>query len=261
VLALDIVAYLQRIDGHWSTIGLSLDCGLLAATLVTFAYSIVTYRRLLKYEDYHLTADAKAHSFVPGGTAAAELGYDKLGHQTSGITTTTTTELRYSHRHSYQPPAPAPAPAPAPSYIRPYPGPTTTSSPHPPPPGPAAGTEEERTKALRNEVDRAISVEFGWSTPPPSFHAHNNNNTHDSASASSNDGVSRSSSVVLGGGMVHVHHGAGLVAVPEEGGGVQRVGSFVAVAEGGDEGVDFRSGRRGEEGGEDDDREALLPRR
>ncbi|EAQ83307.1 hypothetical protein CHGG_09711 [Chaetomium globosum CBS 148.51] len=29
VLALDIVAYLQRIDGHYSTIGLSLDCGLL----------------------------------------------------------------------------------------------------------------------------------------------------------------------------------------------------------------------------------------
>jgi hypothetical protein len=29
VLALDIVAYLQGMDGHYSTIGLSLDCGLL----------------------------------------------------------------------------------------------------------------------------------------------------------------------------------------------------------------------------------------
>ena len=29
VLALDIVAYLQHMDGYYSTIGLSLDCGLL----------------------------------------------------------------------------------------------------------------------------------------------------------------------------------------------------------------------------------------
>ena len=29
VLALDIIAYLQHMDGHYSTIGLSLDCGLL----------------------------------------------------------------------------------------------------------------------------------------------------------------------------------------------------------------------------------------
>jgi hypothetical protein len=29
VLALDIVAFLQRMDGHYSTIGLALDCGLL----------------------------------------------------------------------------------------------------------------------------------------------------------------------------------------------------------------------------------------
>ncbi|AEO59919.1 hypothetical protein MYCTH_2065741 [Thermothelomyces thermophilus ATCC 42464] len=29
VLALDIVAYLEHMDGHYSTVGLSLDCGLL----------------------------------------------------------------------------------------------------------------------------------------------------------------------------------------------------------------------------------------
>lgn len=29
VLALDVVAFLQRMDGHYSTIGLALDCGLL----------------------------------------------------------------------------------------------------------------------------------------------------------------------------------------------------------------------------------------
>jgi len=33
VLALDIVAYLQRIDGDYSTIGLSLDCGLLCVPI------------------------------------------------------------------------------------------------------------------------------------------------------------------------------------------------------------------------------------
>jgi hypothetical protein len=32
VLALDIVAFLQRMDGHYSTIGLALDCGLLCVS-------------------------------------------------------------------------------------------------------------------------------------------------------------------------------------------------------------------------------------
>jgi hypothetical protein len=38
VLALDIVAYLQGMDGHYSTIGLSLDCGLLYASLPPSPY-------------------------------------------------------------------------------------------------------------------------------------------------------------------------------------------------------------------------------
>ncbi|KAL2163425.1 hypothetical protein VTH06DRAFT_5482 [Thermothelomyces fergusii] len=56
VLALDIVAYLERMDGHYSTIGLSLDCGLFASNVAALLYASTTYRRLLQYEDYHLTA-------------------------------------------------------------------------------------------------------------------------------------------------------------------------------------------------------------
>lgn len=39
VLALDIVAYLERIDGHYSTIGLSLDCGLLQVPALPYRLS------------------------------------------------------------------------------------------------------------------------------------------------------------------------------------------------------------------------------
>ncbi|OIW26564.1 hypothetical protein CONLIGDRAFT_646722 [Coniochaeta ligniaria NRRL 30616] len=51
-LALDIVVYLQRSDRNYSIVGLAIDCGLLVATLVPFIYSILTFRRLQKFEDY-----------------------------------------------------------------------------------------------------------------------------------------------------------------------------------------------------------------
>ncbi|KAK4203574.1 hypothetical protein QBC40DRAFT_316291 [Triangularia verruculosa] len=64
VLGLDIVAHLQKMDGYYSTIGLSLDCGLLAASLSSFVYAIRKYRKSLKYEQYHLTDEVKR---VDGG--------------------------------------------------------------------------------------------------------------------------------------------------------------------------------------------------
>lgn len=52
ILGLDVTVYLQRTDKHYSIVALALDCALLAATIATFLYSVKTYRRLLKYEDY-----------------------------------------------------------------------------------------------------------------------------------------------------------------------------------------------------------------
>ncbi|KAH6847365.1 hypothetical protein B0I37DRAFT_445627 [Chaetomium sp. MPI-CAGE-AT-0009] len=176
VLGLDIVAYLQRIDGHYSTIGLSLDCGLLAATLITFTYSIITYRRLLKYDDYDLTANAQTRGFVPGNDNL-ELGYNRYnphsttrGGQITGITTTRTTELRYSD--SAYPSQTQAA----------FASTTTAATAHHPAPTPSPSGS-----VLKREVDRAIGAEFGWSTPPLP--------PQQDAAA-----VNRSGSVVLGGG-------------------------------------------------------------
>ncbi|KAK3897999.1 hypothetical protein C8A05DRAFT_19340 [Staphylotrichum tortipilum] len=167
VLALDIVAYLQHMDGHYSTIGLSLDCGLLAANIATFIYALTTYRRLLQYESYHLTANAKAAGgFVTGGGDTLELGHPR---QTHGVTTTITTGNSYSDDTAY----PSQTQSTPHSYIQPY-------NPQPAPSG----------EALKKEVDRAIGGEFGW---------------HDGGNGSG-EAVNRSGSVVLGGGKVAVHH-------------------------------------------------------
>ncbi|KAL1876375.1 hypothetical protein VTK73DRAFT_9444 [Phialemonium thermophilum] len=55
ILGLDIVVYLRRSDEHYSIVGLAIDCGLLAATLIAFIYAIVTFRKLRKYDSYHPT--------------------------------------------------------------------------------------------------------------------------------------------------------------------------------------------------------------
>ncbi|KAK4653618.1 hypothetical protein QC762_508510 [Podospora pseudocomata] len=59
VLGLDVVAHLRQLDGHYPTIGLSLDCGLLAASLSSFAYAVLKHRESRKYEQYHLTDEVK----------------------------------------------------------------------------------------------------------------------------------------------------------------------------------------------------------
>ncbi|KAK4178506.1 hypothetical protein QBC36DRAFT_385906 [Triangularia setosa] len=72
VLGLDIVAHLRRLDGHYATIGLSLDCGLLAASLSSFVYAIRKYRKSLKYEQYHLTDEVKRVEAGGGGGSGGE---------------------------------------------------------------------------------------------------------------------------------------------------------------------------------------------
>ncbi|KAK4042979.1 hypothetical protein C8A01DRAFT_32923 [Parachaetomium inaequale] len=236
VLALDIVAYLQRMDGHYSTIGLSLDCG--AANLITFTYSLITYRKQLKYEEYRLTANTKAQVYA--GDESLELGYHpKHGHRSGGITTTRTTELHYSDNSTSSYPS------------QPQTQPSTGSNPSP------SGS------VLKKEVDRAMGAEFGWSTPPP-HRSHHSDSNH-----SSDEAVNRSGSVVVASGKVPVHHGGLVVAAPVEG-GLQRQQSWVTeqgvVAEEDGEGVMGRGGEagghysgQGGSGSGEEDEEALLP--
>ncbi|KAI1359065.1 hypothetical protein F5Y08DRAFT_91973 [Xylaria arbuscula] len=71
VLALDIVIYVQRTDRNYSTAGLGLDTALIFFTIIPLIYSIIIYRRLLNYDDYHLPYNHKAFGF-----AAIEEGPD-----------------------------------------------------------------------------------------------------------------------------------------------------------------------------------------
>lgn len=69
MLALDIVVYINRSEGNWSTIGLALDVALLAAMLALFGYAIATYRRLVQSNDdfyHHPTSNSKAFGFGNG---------------------------------------------------------------------------------------------------------------------------------------------------------------------------------------------------
>ncbi|KAI1757613.1 hypothetical protein F4782DRAFT_135860 [Xylaria castorea] len=64
VLALDIVVYVQRRDKQYSIIGLGLDIALIFFTIIPLIYAIITYRRLLNYDDYHLPGNHKAFGFA-----------------------------------------------------------------------------------------------------------------------------------------------------------------------------------------------------
>ncbi|OTB18058.1 hypothetical protein K445DRAFT_45189, partial [Daldinia sp. EC12] len=67
VLALDIVVYVKYADRKYSLIGLIMDCVLMFFTIIPTFYSVIIYRRLLSYDDYHLPGNVK-----PYGYASAE---------------------------------------------------------------------------------------------------------------------------------------------------------------------------------------------
>lgn len=288
VLALDIVAYLQRIDGHYSTIGLSLDCGLLylpllplphlyhppstipqitnpppsssAATLTTFIYSIITYRRLLKYDDYDLTANPQAR----GGGDGLELGHHTTtrgfsdSHQTTGITTTRTTELHYSDYPSQTQHLGLGAFPAASTTAASTTSTATFATAH------ATPTPSPSGSVLKREVDRAIGAEFGWGSPvvPPPL------STPTQGQGQGGSVVNRAGSVVVGGGRVGVPVvvGGGPAA-----GELQRQHSWVTergvvTADGGeeDDGVVMGGvglGVSGQGGRGEEDEHALLPRK
>ncbi|CAK7230404.1 hypothetical protein SBRCBS47491_007574 [Sporothrix bragantina] len=70
MLALDIVVYINRSEGNWSTVGLALDVALLAAMVALFVYAIVTFRRQQgTYDDFHFhhpASNTKAFGYGSG---------------------------------------------------------------------------------------------------------------------------------------------------------------------------------------------------
>ncbi|KAL1891190.1 hypothetical protein Sste5346_007823 [Sporothrix stenoceras] len=87
MLALDIVVYINRSEGNWSSIGLALDVALLAAMLGLFVYAIVTYRRLVQsYDDYYHDPSRNTKAFGFGnGYDEIELGGPGARTSTSGL--------------------------------------------------------------------------------------------------------------------------------------------------------------------------------
>ncbi|KAK1831235.1 hypothetical protein QBC39DRAFT_96318 [Podospora conica] len=88
MLALDIVVHIQGFDHEYSSVGLALDCAFLAVALLTLAYTVRTYRRLLAYEAYQLPpADAKPpadlYTLPPSTTTTAAYGDLELGNHVS----------------------------------------------------------------------------------------------------------------------------------------------------------------------------------
>lgn len=186
-----------------------------AATLATFIYGLVTYRRLLKYEDYHLTANAKAQGgYIPGGGESHELGYKNRAsyyvHSYPRSERENEQDIAYADT-SYPCQTQTQTQPYSGSYpqVQHYSGSAVTSPPgshhqmqHP------ALAPSPSTAELKKQVDQAMGYEFGWSSPSP-HDATSNNGTTTAAPA---DHVNRSGSVVLGSGTVPVRHG--MVARP-----------------------------------------------
>ncbi|KAK4463329.1 hypothetical protein QBC42DRAFT_69641 [Cladorrhinum samala] len=83
VLGLDVVAHLRSMDGFYATIGLSLDCGLLAVILGILLYAIITYRRLLKYEAYRITPHPNSNQAQPALGQGHKPGFSVSSHELS----------------------------------------------------------------------------------------------------------------------------------------------------------------------------------
>lgn len=70
MLALDITVHIQGVDHNYSIVGLALDCAFLAVAIATFVYSLKVFRRVAKFEQYHVTETAK----IPGVYHDLEMG-------------------------------------------------------------------------------------------------------------------------------------------------------------------------------------------
>ncbi|KAI1136440.1 hypothetical protein F5Y05DRAFT_108418 [Hypoxylon sp. FL0543] len=74
VLALDIVVYVKYTDRQYSLVGLAMDCALLFFTILPAFYSVVIYRRLLSYDDYHIPGNIKPYGYS-SAEESGEMGY------------------------------------------------------------------------------------------------------------------------------------------------------------------------------------------
>lgn len=138
-LALDIVVYLKRSDHNYSIVGLALDCGLLAATLVTFTYSIRTFRRLQKYDDYALTGGtSNSKQLGLSGNNDVEMNSKKVNIFGNGKKSASSKVVSFSNASDT-------------SYPSQTIGTTTNGSADP----------------VKRKIDKTVGEEFGWGSGSP----------------------------------------------------------------------------------------------
>ncbi|KAL0939512.1 uncharacterized protein CTRU02_206122 [Colletotrichum truncatum] len=155
-LALDIVVFVQRKDSHYSVIGLSLDCFLILLISIPGVYSILTYHRLSKYDDYHYPVNHKPYGFNDleqstsynsrlsiGGLSLSERSLRRVS--TSSIKSGNSTPNGLQPQQQQQQFEPKPV--------------QRTQSQY---------NNERDTQFDRYMIERAMTSEFGWPSSPGS---------------------------------------------------------------------------------------------
>ncbi|KAK2038659.1 hypothetical protein LZ31DRAFT_559388 [Colletotrichum somersetense] len=155
-LALDIVVFLQRNDSHYSVVGLVLDCFLLVLIAIPGIYSIQTYRRLIKFDDYHYPVNHKPYGFNDLESEAAYNGRLSIGGLSLGdrslrriSTSSVKTIAGLQSQEQMQQTA---------QQQRPDPNPVQRT--------PLQYNNERDTQFDRYLVERAMTREFGWVGSP-----------------------------------------------------------------------------------------------
>ncbi|KAK4231956.1 hypothetical protein QBC38DRAFT_178534 [Podospora fimiseda] len=211
VLGLDVVAHLRSMDGFYATIGLSLDCGLLAVNFSVLIYSIICYRRTLKYEDYHINGPV-SQGLHPQGNYPSDTKKSRYSVNVTSLELTSPRPYNPQHDYNYARTVESehrrisgihPAyrdTAPDTSYhsqTEMMTGPKSKVGANGGMPrqshfqeqmSPIGGKPPSSNPDFKAEVDKALGTEFGW----------------DNKGSEGNGGVDRhgSNSKIVGGGMV-----------------------------------------------------------
>ncbi|KAF9873553.1 hypothetical protein CkaCkLH20_09012 [Colletotrichum karsti] len=158
VLALDVVVFVQRKDSHYSVVGLGLDCFMILLISVPGFYSIQTYRRLAKYDDYHYPVNHKPYGFndlEQNTTYNSRLSIGALSIGDRSLRRISTSSVKsgsntpnapHQTQQQQQPQQPEPKPLQR---------------------TPSQYNNERDTQFDRYMVERAMTTEFGWAGSPP----------------------------------------------------------------------------------------------
>ncbi|KAK1992813.1 hypothetical protein LX36DRAFT_283699 [Colletotrichum falcatum] len=157
-LALDIVVFLQRKDSRYAAVGLGLDCFLLVLVAIPGIYSIQTYRRLAKFDDYHYPVNHKPYGFNDLEGEAAYNGRLSIGGLSLGDRSLR--RISTSSVKSMAGPQTQEQMQQTTQQQRPNPSPIQST--------PSQYNNERDTQFDRYLVERAMTREFGWVASPGS---------------------------------------------------------------------------------------------